>query len=108
MYARILDGDKLHSTTDAKEIAKAIGDKLPVWIELEKQSPEAEELLRDVLQVHPLTIEDIWQQRTYPKLDDYDNYPYVILHGVRDTKEGLFDLVELDVVIGSHWVVTHD
>ena len=108
MYARILDKEHLRTTSDSAEIKRAIADKMPIWIELENQSPETEELLANVLHLHALTIEDIWNDRTFPKLDDFESYLYVLIHGVRSAKDGLFDLVELDVVIGPGFVVTHD
>jgi magnesium transporter len=108
MYARILDKDKLRTTSDYEEIKRAIADKAPTWVELEKQTPDTDDFLANVLKLHPLSIEDIWNDRTFPKLDDFENYLYVIIHGVRTAKDGLFDLVELDVVIGPTYVVTHD
>ncbi|MGE0400590.1 MAG: magnesium/cobalt transporter CorA, partial [Kofleriaceae bacterium] len=35
-------------------------------------------------------------------------YLYVILHGVGSKKRDKLELVEIDVVIGDHWLVTHD
>src|SRR3954470_18279877 len=98
MYARILDKEQLRTTSDSAVIKRAIADKTPIWIELEKQTPETDDLLANVLHLHPLTIEDIWNDRTFPKLDDFESYLYVLIHGVRSAKDGLFDLVELDVV----------
>jgi magnesium transporter len=108
MYARILEGDQLRVTTDYADIKRALADKRPIWIELEKQTADTDDLLRDVLQLHPLTIEDIWQVQRNPKIDDYPTYLYVVVHGVRGTKRGMFDLIELDVIIGASYVVTHD
>ncbi|MDB4953825.1 MAG: Magnesium and cobalt transport protein CorA [Myxococcales bacterium] len=108
MYARILDHDKLRTTADYAEIKRAIDHKVPIWVELEAKTPETDDFLANELKLHPLTIEDIWNDRTFPKLDDFDNYLYVIIHGVRTAKDSPLELVELDVVIGPHYVVTHD
>ena len=108
MHARILDGDKLRVTSDLQEIRAAIEGKLPIWVELEKQGEDCDTLLASVLHLHPLTIEDIWSTRSAPKLEDYDNYLYVIVHTVRAAKHGKFELVELDIVIGQTFVITHD
>src|SRR5712672_3033657 len=98
MHAHILDGDKLRVTRDLGEIRTAIETKQPIWVELEKQGEDCDTLLADVLHLHPLTIEDIWATRSAPKLEDYDNYLYVIIHGVQSARRGQFSLVELDVV----------
>jgi len=108
VLARILDGAKLTTTTSFKEITEALAAKKQMWIDLERHSPDADKLLADVLKFHPLTIEDVWGPRGQPKIDDFDEYLYVILHGVGSKKRDKLELVEIDVVIGENWLVTHD
>ena len=107
VHARILEGDQLRKTSSLEEIQAAIGKKLPTWVELDGKSADATALLAS-LNIHPLTVEDLWATRTTPKLEDYDNYLYIIIHGVRGARHGVFDLIELDVVIGDCFVITHD
>ena len=108
MLGRILEGDQLVATTSVAEICEALAAKKRIWIDLERHSPEADKLLKDVLKLHPLTIEDIWGPRSQPKIDDFDEYLYVIIHGVGARKKDKLELVEIDVVIGETWLVTHD
>lgn len=108
MQARILDGDKLRTTTDPAEIRAALADDRRIWIALERQTPDADALLGEVLRLHPLTIEDIWAERSRPKLDDFDAYLYVIVHGIGAARHDKLQTVEIDVVIGGNWLVTHD
>ena len=108
MQARILDGDKLQTTTDLAEIRSALATNKRIWVDLERQTPDADELLTEVLKLHPLTIEDIWAERSRPKIDDYDDYLYVIVHGIGAAKRDRLALVEIDLVIGPNWLVTHD
>jgi magnesium transporter len=108
MLARIFKDDQIKTITDGAEIRAAITAKLPIWIELEHECDEGTELMRDVFDIHPLTIEDIWQKRNQPKLEDYRKYLYVVVHGIRAIRRGQFDLIELDVVIGKDFVITHD
>ncbi len=107
MLARILDGSKLTTTTALKDITEALAAKKPIWIDLERKSVEADKLLEH-MKLHPLTIEDVWGPRGQPKIDDFDEYLYVILHGVGSKKRDKLELVEIDVVIGENWLVTHD
>src|SRR3569623_518237 len=99
MHARILEGDLLRTTEKLDDIRAAIQAKQPTWVDLENQSDDANALLRE-LDIHPLTIEDIWASRSMPKLEDYENYLYIIVHGVKSAKERDFELIELDIVIG--------
>src|SRR4051794_23312745 len=99
MLARVVEGDKLRTITDVAEMCAALDSKRMIWVELEAQCKEADDLLVKTLDIHPLTIEDIWANRSQPKLEDYRNYLYVIIHGVRSARRGgAFDLVEIDIV----------
>ena len=106
MQAFILDGEKLRTTSDLAEIRTALAAKQTTWIDLQERTADTDALLAD-LHVHPLTVEDIWAERAAPKLEDYDEYLYLIVHGVRGTTGERFDLIELDVLIGPGFVVTH-
>ncbi len=107
MLARVLEDGKIIATTDPAVIRDAITAKKRIWIELERQSPEADAVLAQ-LEVHPLTIEDIYGSGSHPKVDDFPNYLYVVIHGIGSAKRRRLDLVEVDVVIGENWLVTHD
>jgi magnesium transporter len=107
MLARLLEGDALTTTTDLTAIRAALAAKQPIWIDLQRQEPDADALLAE-LGLHPLTIEDIWGPRGQPKIDDYDNYLYVIIHGVSARVGERLTLVEIDVVIGERWLITYD
>jgi magnesium transporter len=108
MRARVVRDDKLVTLTALPDIKVAVTANEMIWIELEAKCAEADELLLQTLDIHPLTIEDIWGIRTQPKLEDYRKYLYVIVHGIQSAKRGSFDLIELDVLIGGTWLVTHD
>jgi len=107
VLARILDGGKIVTATSPADILAAIAAGKRVWVELERQSAEADALLAE-LKIHPLTIEDVWGSGSTPKLDDYPEYLYVIVHGIGSTRRRKLDLVEVDVLIGDNWLVTHD
>ncbi len=108
MLARIYEDDQVKTLHDIAEIRAAVRANKLIWIELGTQTPEADQLLLEDFQIHPLTIEDIWVKRNAPKLEDYRNYLYVIVHGIRAGKRGAIDLVELDIVLGKTFVITHD
>jgi magnesium transporter len=108
MQARILEGDKLRTTTDPAQIRAALAENKRIWIDLERQTPEADALLAEVLKLHPLTIEDIWIERSRPKIDDFDEYLYVIVHGIGSARHDKLETTEIDIVIGPNWLVTHD
>jgi len=109
VQARILlDHDTIHATTNVTEIREAIESGKKIWVELERHSHDADVLLTDTLKLHPLTIEDIWGQGSHPKIDDYPSYLYVVVHGIGSARGDGLSLVEVDVLIGPNWLVTHD
>jgi len=80
-----------------------------VWIDIGPGDPaEAERVLRDVLGLHPLAVEDCLSPKEHPKIDDYGDYLFIITHGVRpDGGDQLFRSLELDAVLGPRHLVTH-
>ncbi len=81
-----------------------------LWMDFEDTLPEQDEpILRQVFNFHPLAIEDALQQSNVPKLDDWDDYLYIVLHSVVFGKDvdGTIDAPELDIFLGKNYMVTH-
>ncbi len=54
-----------------------------VWVDL--SAPVTDEdiaMARDVFRFHQLAIEDCFESRTHPKIDEYGGYIYIITHGL--------------------------
>jgi magnesium transporter len=80
-----------------------------VWVDLFDAITDADmAIVRDVFKFHPLAIEDCFEARAHPKIDEYDGYLYLITHGLRagSTAESV-DVVELDAFVGKNYLVTH-
>jgi len=107
VQARILEGKEIVASTHGPDILEAIKAGKNVWVELERKTQEADELLK-ALEIHPLTVEDIWGPSHQPKIDDFPNYLYVIIHGIGSAQRAKLDLVEVDILIGPNWLITHD
>jgi magnesium transporter len=107
VLARILEGTQIVVSTEGPQILAAIQAGKNVWVELERKSEEADRLLT-ALEIHPLTVEDIWGTSNQPKLDDFPNYLYCIIHGISAAQKAKLELVEVDIVIGPTWLITHD
>lgn len=80
-----------------------------LWMDFEGTRPEDDEpILRELFSFHPLAVEDALQQSHVPKLDDWEDYLYIVLHSiVFDGESGRIDSLELDVFLGSNYLVTH-
>jgi magnesium transporter len=107
----ILDGDIVLQTSDYAEVTKAHAAGQSFWMELDERSDEANAFLEGVLHIHPLAIEDVWNDVGLPKVEDFDEYVQIIIHGIREddrsSKDVPLELAELDILIGKNFVVTH-
>jgi magnesium transporter len=81
-----------------------------VWADFSATPPEEDEpILRKTFNFHPLAIDDALQESHVPKVDDWGEYLYIVLHAVvLDRSKGV-DLAtrELDIFIGKNYIVTH-
>jgi magnesium transporter len=78
------------------------------WIDLEDPTIQESSILESPFHFHPLAIEDCLSEVHHPKLDDYDAYIFLIVHGMRfDAPTDQFITRELDVFLGTNYLVTH-
>ena len=82
----------------------------PLWVDFEAEPVEVcEPILRDVFHFHPLAIDDALKETHVPRVDDWKEYLYLVLHAVefRDLDGASIATLELDAFLGSHYLVTH-
>jgi magnesium transporter len=86
------------------EIVEAPGLR---WINIERPRPADQAWLEDHFEFHPLDYEDIFSRNQRPKVDEYDDYLFIVLHFPRyDKRVGRLNAAELDVFIGADFVIT--
>ena len=80
-----------------------------LWIDLAGDvTPQSEHLLREVFKFHPAAIEDCFEARAHPKIEAFDEYVFVITHGLlRGSTAVDAEVVELDAFLGTRFLVTH-
>jgi len=108
MRAFVLEGDAVIETSDFAALERAHEEEKTYWADLGPESPEGMRFLREVARIHPLVIEDVWADRQLPKVEDFGEYLYILVHGTRrgSNPQGI-ETLELDVLLGPHWVITH-
>ena len=84
--------------------------KTTIWVDLAAPSPEDNQVLDDVFHFHQLAIEDARSALQYPKVEPYDGYLYLILHGISlKPGEHEFGTRDIDFFLGRNYLVTvHD
>ena len=83
-------------------------EKSVIWVDMPEPTEADERVLLDVFQFHPLTVEDCRENRHYPKVEEFPDYVYFIVHGVTaNTTPDRFNTIELDGFLGRNFVITY-
>jgi magnesium transporter len=103
------DGKVVGTNLDIDALRLVRADKgLLIWVNLSAPTQqEATSVLEDVFSFHPLAIEDCLTMSRSPKIEDYEDYLYLVMHAVAFSKEDQFRTTELDFFIGKTFLVTH-
>jgi magnesium transporter len=90
----------------------APGSDAKVWVDLAAATESEFRILSDVFHFHALAVEDAVASLHHPKIEAYDGYLYLILHGIdyqqsRDKES--FITHDTDFFLGPNYLVTiHD
>jgi magnesium transporter len=107
MQAHIIVDGRVELTNSAARIREAHAAGRIMWVELGEAGPEVERLLVDTFHVHPLAVEDIFGERSVPKIEDDDGYLYVVVHALRGSGDPTrAETGLLDIVLGHDFVLT--
>jgi magnesium transporter len=90
----------------AREPAE-LGSNGLTWIHLDAPRKDEATALAERFGWHPLDVEDVLSKRQRPKVDEYDDYRFVVLHfPVYDKAVQRLNAGELDVFLGHGYLVT--
>src|SRR5438094_5769883 len=77
------------------------------WINIERPGPVDRAWLEEHFEFHPLTYEDVASRNQRPKVDEFADYLFIVLHfPVFDSTVGRLNAGELDIFIGADFVIT--
>ena len=102
---------KVHRDLSPSDINKALSDNAGlIWIDLDTTCRPHVAILEHVCRFHPLTIEDTLNPNSRVKLDEYPEYLFLIIRGVRfyESTEDPYDLetFNLNFYLGRRFLVT--
>src|SRR3712207_4288086 len=101
--AAAVDLEAAHDEPRA-EIVEAPGLR---WINIERPRAADQAWLEERFEFHPLDYEDVFSRNQRPKVDEYDDYLFVVLHFPRyDKAVGRLNAAEGDLFVGPDFVVT--
>src|SRR5215217_5190002 len=86
------------------EIVEAPGLR---WINIERPRPVDQAWLEERFEFHPLDYEDVRSRNQRPKVDEYDDYLFIVLHFPRyDKKVSRLNAAEVDMFVGPDFLIT--
>jgi magnesium transporter len=77
------------------------------WVNIERPSPLECAWLEEQFGFHALDLEDVLSRNQRPKIDEYPDYLFIVLHfPVFDRAVGRLNAGELDIFVGPDYLVT--
>ena len=77
------------------------------WYYIEKPSPTEVKYLSDKFNFHPLDLDDVLSRVQRPKIDEYEDRVFLVLHfPVFDREHHMTRPTEIDIFVGENYVVT--
>lgn len=103
------DGKLVGSDLEIEALRLVRADRgLVLWVDLDNATAdEAKAVLEGVFQFHPLAIEDCMTPNSLPKVEDYEDYLFIVTHAVDFRQREKFSTTELDMFLGRDYVVTY-
>ena len=95
------EGQASPATRQAIEQHVAAGEF--IWLDLDGVDDDARDLLLTVFKVHPLAVEDAQNFGQRPKLEDYDDFMYMVVHGASADQSST---QEVHFIFADHFVIT--
>ncbi|MCF7846369.1 MAG: magnesium/cobalt transporter CorA [Candidatus Peribacteraceae bacterium] len=86
---------------------KPVTHKNLKWYDFPDPNKETVKFLKETFKFHPLDLEDCLNEIQRPKIDEYSNYLFIVLHfPIWNQRTGRIATEEVDVFIGQNFIVT--
>jgi magnesium transporter len=77
------------------------------WVNVERPRQADLAWLAERFEFHPLDYEDVLSRNQRPKVDEYDDYLFIVLHFPRyDKAVGRLNAAEVDIFVGPDYLIT--
>lgn len=110
-FVRLEDGSSRCGIdrSDIREVLACRGNLL--WLDLEDPTEEEIGVLKTEFDFHPLLIEDCIASHSYPKIDVFEGYLFMVIHSCyyyKDRREeDALSIRELNLFIGPNYLITY-
>jgi magnesium transporter len=98
-----MDATGSHDDVDASLVEQHLADGGFFWLDLHGAQAGDETMLEELFGFHPLALEDAEHFGQRPKLEDYDDFLFLVAFGANSDRDGL---VEVHCFISGAYLVT--
>lgn len=100
-----------HTTLSVADVNAAIATAQGcLWVDIDLNVPGQADLLRQIRGLHPLSVDDALSRKQRPKVEEYNDYLFIVILGVRFHEEtpDPYDLETFDLCffLGNHFLIT--
>lgn len=93
------------TTPERAQLSQLLEQREFFWLDLSSPSSSDVDLLSELLELHPIVVEDIRHFGQRPKLDTYQHYAAMTFYGVGGGRKGP-ELHEVHVLLSNSYLVT--
>lgn len=101
---------KLRTDLDRIDLAFALQDTQGfLWVDFQGEPVgTCQPILLNTFGFHPLAVDDALEESHVPKLDDWGEYVYIVMHAAAiQAGSYAIESLELDIFLGRNYIVTH-
>lgn len=96
--------DKRLKKSDPSKLKMLQQQKKRVWVDLTDPNHHDISQIKDIFSIHPITSEDLLTHNTRAKIEEFDDYIFVILYGIYKQKN--IRMRELNFILGKNFLIT--
>ncbi|MFH1439512.1 MAG: magnesium/cobalt transporter CorA [Candidatus Woesearchaeota archaeon] len=96
--------DKSLKTGSLKDISNLRNIK--VWVDITNITKEDAAAIKDMFELHSLTVEDMINSNTRIKVEEFPNYLFMVIYGIEKKGKNI-GLVEIDLTIGDNFIISN-
>ncbi len=102
------NGKKLIKDMPAGRFKAFLRDRKNIlWLDMKNPGKEEFDLLANVFNFHPLSIEDARKPQELPKIDEFSKYILVVFHRIaHNRRTGRIEPKEIDIFLGRNFIVS--
>ncbi len=77
-----------------------------LWVDAEAEPRESLDALANLFRLHPITLDDLINRNQRPKIEEFEEYVFLVTHALRAIHADELDTEEIDVTLRRNALLT--